>query len=379
MIPIEQSDATISGKFIRFDGPVITCVGEMPWFDGFVFGDEDGGLRFTSVNGRSISTFKSIESERSINHVAFSELNGCRYIATCTASDVAIHRLTENGNLLDSKFYDAGGHGVYATRRGSFLVPMGLLGLAIFTPRPDGEVDQTGWSGNGALKYLYSMTRIASADDGKELWACAGRSGGLMVLTLDEHGIPVLSRSLQSALKPKDYVDSCSIGNMQMPRAAITLSRDGEVDFFVDLMTDRAPLTWHFSAAHGTAYSMAVVGGHLLIATSNGIYTCVDIISRFLRGELNVGIEAVTVRHLPAEIIDFAVLYKKWVLVLLHDKVLRFDINSMLTADSSPELEHSGEQPTLTGISAEEPIWADITMQAAVEHSSSQIEECAVA
>ena len=132
MIPIEESEASIRGKFIRFDGPVITWVGEMPWFDGFAFGDEDGGLRFTSIDGHSLRHFKSIESERSINQVAFSQCNGCRYIATCTASDIAIHRFTEEGNLLVSKVYDWGGHGIYSTRSGSFLVPMGLSGFTVF-------------------------------------------------------------------------------------------------------------------------------------------------------------------------------------------------------------------------------------------------------
>jgi hypothetical protein len=379
MTPIEGGEATIGGKSIQFDGPVITWVGEMPWFDGFAFGDEEGGLRFTSVDGRLIRNFKCIESERSINQVAFSESNGCRYIAICTASDIAIHRFTEGGELLVSKVYDRGGHGIYSTHSGSFLVPMGLSGLAIFTPRPDGEIDEFVFSARNARKYFYVMSLIAFANDGQELWACAGRAGGLMALMLDSKSKLSISRSLQSAIKPKDYVYSWSIGNMEMPRAAVSLSRDGEVDFFVDLMKDRMPLTWHFSDTQVVAYSMAAVGGHLVIATSKGIYTCVDIVNRFLRGELKVGVESITMRHLPVEIIDFAILYQKWVMVLLHDKVLRFDINDMLALSRFEAPEQSADHTTHMKTPGTESIWEDITMQAEVGKLASAIGQFAVA
>ncbi len=379
MIPIEEREATLRGKFIQFDGPVITWVGEMPWFEGVAFGDEEGELRFTTIDGRLIKRFKGIESERSINHIAFNESNGFRYIAVCTASDIAIHRFTEVGELIESKAYDWGGHGIYSTRRGSFLVPMGPAGLAVLAPRADGDIEEFVLSVRNQRKYFYLMSLIAYADDGLELWVCAGRSGGLMVLALDENGVPRISRSLQSAIKPKDYVFSCSIGDTQMPRAAVTLSRDGEVDFFADLMGDRTPLTWHFSDTQGVAYSMATVGGHLFIATSKGIYTCIDIVKRFLRGELRVGIEEVTVRHLPLEIIDFAILYERWLVVLLHDKVLRFDVNELLMPGRSTLPEQSAEEITPVETAATEPTWGDITMQSAVQRLPSAVEQFAVA
>ena len=51
MIPIEQGEDVITGKSIEFHGPVITWVGEMPWIHGFAYGDEEGWLRFSSVDG----------------------------------------------------------------------------------------------------------------------------------------------------------------------------------------------------------------------------------------------------------------------------------------------------------------------------------------
>jgi hypothetical protein len=240
---------------------------------------------------------------------------------------------------------------------------MGPVGLAVFTPRSDGKIHEFVLSPGNALKYFYVMSRIASADDGQELWACAARAGGLLALTLDKNGVPSVSRSLQSAIKPRDYVSSCPIGNTQIPRAAVILSRDGEVDFFVNLMTDSTPLTWHFSDTQGVAYSIAAVGGHLFIATSKGIYTCVDIVRRFLQGELQPGVEAVTVRHLPVEIIDFAILHGRWVMVLLHDKVLRFDVDDMLIPRQLVARKQSLERAGA--------VWEDITMPAEVEHSLS--------
>ncbi len=135
MSVFEQGEGNISGKFIQLPGSAITWVGERPWLNGFAYGDEEGWLRFTSIDGRPAWAFKAIESDRSINQVAFSELHGFRYIAACTASDIAIHRFTEGGDLLVSKKYDWGGHGIYSTERGVFLVPMGQIGLAVITPR----------------------------------------------------------------------------------------------------------------------------------------------------------------------------------------------------------------------------------------------------
>lgn len=367
-MPIEQGDENVGGKFIQFPGPVVTWVGEMPWIEGFAYGDEEGGLRFTSIDGRPAGSFKAIESDRSINQVAFSEVDGFRYIAVCTASDIAIHRFTEGGDLLVSKVYDWGGHGIHATRSGGFLVPRGPFGLAVLTPRADGHIEEAVFNDSNNMKYLYSMSRIASSDQGGELWACAGRSAGLMAITLDGNRVGQKPRSMQSALKPKDYVSACSIGNEAMPLAAVSLSRDGEVDFFVDLLKDKMPLTWHFHHAQGigVAYSLATAGGHLFILTSNGIYTCRDMVSRFLRGDLRVGVEMVTVRHLPLETIDFALAYKTWMMVLLDGKIVRFHLSDIIIPGHSIVTGQSAEQSTPAEESDSEPKWRNFTSKSKV-------------
>lgn len=368
MIPIDEGNENIGGKFIQFPGPVITWVGEMPWIDGFAYGDEEGGLRFTSTDGLTIGTFKAIKSDRSINQVAFSERDGFRYIAVCTASDIAIHRFTEGGDLLISKAYDWGGHGIYSTRSGGFLVPMGPVGLAVLTPRADGEIEEAVFTDSKNIKYFYTMSRIASSDRGEELWACAGRSDGLMAITLDGNRVRRQPRSMQSIYKPKDYVHACSIGNNEMPLATVSLSRNGEVDFFVDLLKDKTPLTWHFQHEQGigTAYSLATACGHIFIITSNGIYICQDIVDRFLRGELEVGVEMVTVRHLPLEAIDFALAYKTWMMVLLDDKIVRLHLKDMISPGHFIEIDESGEQLRSDGAPDSESHWTNLVLRSAV-------------
>ncbi len=173
---------------------------------------------------------------------------------------------------------------------------------------------------------------------------------------------------MQSARNPKDYVCACSIGNETMPLAAVSLSRDGEVDFFVDILTDKMPLTWHFNHAQGigVAYSLATAGGHLFILTSNGIYTCLDMVERFLRGELRAGVEMVTVRHLPLDVIDFALAYKTWMMVLLPDKIVRISLRDMIMTGRSIETTQSAEEATPVEASESEPLWGDIILPAAV-------------
>jgi len=173
---------------------------------------------------------------------------------------------------------------------------------------------------------------------------------------------------MQSALKPKDYVATCSIGNVEMPFAAVSMSRDGEVDFFVDILTEKTPLTWHFNHTQGigVAYSIVAIDGNLFIMTSTGIYVCVDIVERFLRGKLIVGVETVTVRHLPLEIIDFAFAYNTCMMVLVHDKVVRFHLNNLLAPDHSIVTGQFIGQATVMEASNSDSVWADITLPSAV-------------
>jgi hypothetical protein len=111
---------------------------------------------------------------------------------------------------------------------------------------------------------------------------------------------------------------------------------------------------------------LAHADGHLFILTSNGIYTCLDIVDRFLRGELRAGVEMVTVRHLPLEVIDFALAYKTWLMVLLHDRIVRLHLKDMIRPSGAIVTRQLAEQATAADASESEPIWSDITLPSAV-------------
>ena len=114
----------------------------------------------------------------------------------------------------------------------------------------------------------------------------AGRSGGLLAVTLDKNSVPQVLRSFQSVMKPKDYVSVWGIGNEEMPYATISLSRDRRVNFSENLIEDRTPLTWFAPQTQGVAYSLFAAAGHVFILTSTGIYVGIDLVKRFLAGEL---------------------------------------------------------------------------------------------
>ena len=288
MIPAKKQDESIKGGVIELPGPGITWVGEVPWSGGLGFGDEEGGLRYSDTEWPlHVSTpFKVINSDRPINQIAFNTFRDHKYLAACTASNIAIHRLGEDGRVIESTLFDIGGHGVYATRWGGFLVPLGPGGLAAFYQREDGTIAQNILRHKKPFPYFYSMCRIGIIADGKELWGCAGRSGGLLAITLDEKSIPQVVRCLQSVKKPKDYVGIWALGDEQKPYATISLSRDRQVDFSEDLMDDRTPLTWHALQIAGTAYSLFAAAGNLFIFTSKGIYVGRGLVSQFLAGKL---------------------------------------------------------------------------------------------
>jgi hypothetical protein len=142
------------------------------------------------------------------------------------------------------------------------------------------------------------MSRIGLIAEGKELWACAGRSGGLMAITLAENNVPQLARSSQSVKNPKDYVSLCGIGNEQMLYATVSISREGQVDFSENLLKDKTPLTWHFLETRGIAYSLFAADDNLFGLTSKGLYACIGIIRSFLDGKLTAGLSLAYSRYL---------------------------------------------------------------------------------
>lgn len=362
MTVAEGGEAHFDGKAIHIAGPVITWVGEMPWTGGIAFGDEDGRLRYSSADRpwEIGQPFTVITSDRPINQVAFNVFGDHRFLAACTASNIAIREVGERGDFINSKVFDVGGHGVYPTRWGGFLVPLGPGGLAAFYPNPDGSVAQHILKHKKPFPYYYSMCRIGFTADGKELWACAGRSGGLLAVTLDENSVPQVLRSFQSVIRRRDYVSVWAIGNGQTPFATISLSRDRQVDFSENLMEDRTPLTWHAPQIQGVAYSLFATGGHLYILTSTGIYIGMDIVSLFLGGKLESGLTKV--RYLPVEAIDFTLLYNRWLVVLQHNRLLVMEISQVAERGNEPMLLHSTQEDNSYKSSAAETRWDDVAV-----------------
>lgn len=368
MMPVQQDEEHIGGKVIEFPGAAVTWVGAAPWTGGIAYADEDGWLRSTGADGPSQSgaPYKIIGSERSVNQVAFNEHHGFRSIGACTTSNVAIHRFTKEGELAGSRQFDWGGHGIYPTRSGSFLVPRGPAGLAVLSPHMNGAIKVNIFNPQNCPYYFYLMCLIGVLPDDRELWACAGRSSGLLAVAVDRDARPEPVRCFQSTIKPKDYLGVCSIATEARPYATVSLSRNGEVDFSEDLLQDRTPLTWHFGREHGVAYSIAAASGHLLILTSKGLYVCIDQANRFLDGQLQAGTSMTTVRHLPLEIIDIAVAYDRWLLMLQPDKVVRVDVNDLLTSSPAGRPRPSAKRPTSMVPPGSGPMWADIVLQATV-------------
>ena len=356
----------ITGKSIKFPGRVITCVSELPGSNGFAFGDENGWLLFSGIDGPLLSTepMRVIESDRAMNQIAFNQFEGRNHIAACSARDTAILEVSRKWERIGSLKSPDGAHTIRATRWGGFLAPLGPAGLAHYFPVPGGEFASGFLCFEDSRPYFYSACRIGLTVDGREQWACAGRSSGVTTIAVSEKGDLKVIRSFKPMSTPRDYIAVWSIGNEEMPYAAISLTSDRKVDFSKDITEDSTPLTWEPPAIQGVAYSMFAADGSLFVLTSAGIYVCVDLVKSFLEGTLKPGNTRTKMRYIEMDVIDFALLYRKWMLILLHDSVLRVDVGDLLKSPCSGAAQLTAGELSPFEASTFEPIWRDICVGA---------------
>ena len=354
----------ITGKLIEFPGKVITCVSQLPSGEGFGFGDEEGWLHFSGVDDSSPSSkpIKVIESDRPLNQIAFSTFEGQKFIAASSASNIAIHNLSRQGESSPHLRTEFGAHGIYASSWGGFLAPLGPSGLAHFRPISGGKLEQNMLSHRDGRPYFYSMSRIGPTSGRSELWACAGRSLGVMAIALEQSGALNVLQTFKQVKSPMDYVGVWSISNSQLPYACVSLSSDRRVEFRTSVISDDQPITLTCPGVEGVAYSLLAADGSLFILTSKGIYVWMDIVKVFLKGELRPGNVRSKVRSLSMEAIEFGLLYKRWMMVLRNNGILRLDIGDLGVLPHSVGKRELNEEAPWFDSSPSEAIWTDVAL-----------------
>ncbi|APW61888.1 hypothetical protein [Paludisphaera borealis] len=323
----------ISQWKLNLPGGTVTHLSEIPWFRGraFAYADEDGqiNVELGEPSPPFSSYFPSDRSGYGVNGMAFAHDASSRSMGITTPDRTVIHRWSLDYTRKDTICDESGGHGIYSTRWGGFMVPMGLDGIVSYRP----EIG--GWSRQSKDKLhvrtlgkvFYRMTYVGIAD-GTELWACAGRSSGFQVISVDQsHEVHVLGFYQYSDGFASDFVSLCGVGDSLRPYAAAMLTSDLKLHLIQDLTKDMNPLVVQVEGIKGVAYSVMRSGDHIVVVTSLGIYVYVNLARTFLN-EVNP-LEQSRVRVMSKEAIECVIVHDRWLLTLCVDGVFRFDLNQI--------------------------------------------------
>jgi hypothetical protein len=198
--------------------------------------------------------------------------------------------------------------------------------------------------------------------EGKEVLVCAARQGGLGVTEVRWGQEQYLMRT--STFGGLDVVDVCDVVGATAGPAIAAVSYDGTLLLVRDALHDDNPLAMKFNIVQGTAYRLLSARGHLFLLTSQGLYALMGLGERLLSGKLKERFTT-SIYVAPMEAVDANLVEDRWLLVVLPDEVLRFDLEKL--AASAPERMDNGEIQ-LASPNVLEPAW-----EIAEEQSSRQL------
>jgi hypothetical protein len=332
----------------QFPGFAISWAGPSGRDEDFCFGSEDGKLQFTTVDGVRIGGFvSSEENPEAVNGVAFIG----PVIAVSTRNEVTFWTLPRPGSKEAQRaVFPCGAHGVIATAEGYFVAPLGRTGLMKVRAGREEEQPVTVSRATDQTFDYYKVISLHSYGL-PEVLAGAARFGGVLGMELvQENGRGQISSMTFPGL---DVVDVCSLGTGVLPPAVAAVGRNGTLVLLRDVLHERSPLTMRFEDIPGIAYRVFSAQGSLFLLTSTGLYVLAGLAQRFLAGEA-VERTPTPVRGIPLEAVDANLCAQRWLLVVMPDGALRFDLNLLMGNPPPREAveEQSPVNPTLI-----QPTW----------------------
>ena len=327
----------------QFPGFAISWAGPGGREEDFCFGSEDGKLQFTTVDGVPIGGFVSgEENPEAVNGVAFIG----PVIAVSTRNEVTFWALPRPGSREAQRaVFPCGAHGVIATAEGYFVAPLGRTGLMKVRAGREEEQPVTVSRTTRQTFDYYKVVSLHSYGH-PEVLACAARFGGVVGTELvQEDGRGQMSSITFPGL---DVVDVCSLGTGVIPRAVAAVGRNGTLVLLRDVLHDRSPVTMRFEEVPGVAYRVFSALGSLLLLTSSGLYVLAGLAQRFLAGEA-VDRTPTPVRGIRLEAVDANLCGDRWLLVVMPDGALRFDLSLLIgnPPAGEPVEEQRSINPTL--------------------------------
>lgn len=319
----------LEAKEIRLRGPQATWAGEHPPTGGFCLGLEDGTIRIVG-RGRplGIPPIRVVDSGEAINGAAFAP----EMTAISTPAEILIHHdAGPPGSSGGWYSYEGGAHGVIATAGGGVIAPIGPAGLLLAEPTDDRGYTLREIRPEDEELYFYRVVRAGLTAAGDEVFACAGRKGGLMALTVAPRG--GTSRIIggrghdQSSGRTLDIVDVCSLNSAAHPRAVAGLGSGGTIHLTLDILGHKPPINLRFPELRGAGYSILSSQGHLFVLTSQRLCTLPDLAATFLRGGL-VGPRIRTL-NLSVDAVDASIAYGESLLIIQSESVALIEVSDL--------------------------------------------------
>lgn len=317
--------------------------------DEFCLGSEDGRLQITTVEGELLGEFHSgIENAEAVNGVAFIG----PVIAVSTRNEVTFWTRPGPGIMKAQQraVFPCGAHGVIATTEGYFIAPLGRSGLLKVRMGPQKDQPLTVIRDKNLTFDFYKAVSLHSYGH-PEVIACAARFAGVAALPLPPDGEQGWISSI--TFSGLDVVDVCSLGTGATPPAAAAVSKNGILVLLRDVLHERDPVTLRFEQIPGVVYRVLSAKGSLFLLTSAGLYVLVGLARCFLEGE-SVDTVPTRVRGKQLEAVDANLCGERWLLVVMTDSVLRFDIDRLI--GEAAGVEQTDETPDLNPTSIK-PDW----------------------
>ncbi len=325
-----------------FDIPIpgATWAGVFPSEKGFCVGTEVGEVWLTGEDRSFLKYPREFKLDEPINGVAFTK----ELMAVSTPGEIRLNRFITAPGKRDVGRFGGGAHGVVPTRGGGVIAPRGGAGLLLFEPLPDGGYDQRTIRLQAEDVYFYKVVSLGTTGAGEEVFACATRESGVLVVRLAPGRGPGPITAYQGRESPRadawDIVDVCPIDSAGHPFALAGLGIDNSLHLFRDISGGAGPVTLEFPELKGTGYSVFSAQGHIIILTSKALYLLRGLGDRFLRDEKLI--VPSKLRSLDMDAVDGTLAYGKTLLIVLADSVLCIEVGAFARdeedgRESSPE------------------------------------------
>jgi hypothetical protein len=343
-------------KTIEFDtleGFEVCWAGPHPYKQGFCFGSDDGRLLETDENGLPpLPPGQGSAAGEAINGVAANP----ECLGVSTRADIAfIIKALGDDKRASRAVFPAGSHGLAISPSGHFVAPLGLAGLLVARPMPEGLVAVIACPKPENTHYFYRAIVLQDLAN-REAVVCALRRSGVGVL----HATPVTPSSSKANIQAVGYpdldvVDVCALGGGNS-LAAAAVGADGTLILFKNVLLDKKPATMKFNSVKGKVYRVLSCRGHVFLLTNTALYILANLANRFLWGE-SLRVVTTPAMVVPMEAVDANLYRDKFLLVVLaENKVLRLDLELMET--TIPENLGHGDVQQITPTPLD-PVWEE--------------------